>query len=43
VNEELINVYQTIKTKPKQLIAFLEKQEISKQRFLEIRSWDREE
>lgn len=43
VNEELINLYQIIKTKPKQLIKFLESQEISKERFLEIRSWDRTE
>lgn len=43
VNEELINLYQIIKTKPKQLIKFLENQEISKERFLEIRSWDRTE
>ena len=43
VNEELINVYKTIKTKPKKLIAFLETLEYSKEKFLEIRFWDREE
>ena len=43
VNEELINVYQIIKNKPKKLIAFLESLEYSKEKFLEIRSWDREE
>lgn len=43
VNSELINLYQVIKTKPKDLISFLEKQKVSKERFLEIRSWDREE
>jgi len=43
VNEELINVYKTIKTKPKKLIAFLESLEYSKEKFLEIRFWDREE
>ncbi len=43
INEELINLYQIIQTKPQKLIEFLEKQEISKKRFLEIRSWDREE
>jgi|SaaInlStandDraft_5_1057022.scaffolds.fasta_scaffold02223_2 DNA adenine methylase len=41
VNEELINVYKTIKTKPKKLIAFLESLEYSKEKFLEIRFWDR--
>jgi len=43
VNEELINVYKTIKTKPKKLIAFLESLEYSKEKFLELRFWDREE
>jgi len=43
VNEELINVYKTIKNKPKKLIAFLESLEYSKEKFLEIRFWDREE
>lgn len=43
VNEELINVYKTIKTKPKKLITFLESLEYSKEKFLEIRAWDREE
>ena len=41
VNSELINLYKTIKIKPNELIKFLEKQEISKERFLEIRAWDR--
>ncbi len=43
VNEELINVYKTIKTKPKKLITFLESLEYSKEKFLEIRAWDREQ
>lgn len=42
VNEELINVYKTIKDKPKELISFLELLEYSKEKFLEIRFWDRE-
>lgn len=41
INEELINVYQTIKTQPKKLIQFLEKLEFTKECYLEIRSWDR--
>ncbi len=41
VNAELINLYQVIKSKPKDLIKFLENQEISKERFEEIRAWDR--
>lgn len=43
VNEELINVYITIKNKPKKLISFLESLEYSKEKFLEIRLWDRKE
>ena len=43
VNEELINVYKTIKKHPKELIKFLESLEYSKEKFLEIRAWDREE
>lgn len=43
VNEELINVYKTIKNKPKELISFLESLEYSKEKFLEIREWDRQE
>jgi DNA adenine methylase len=43
VNEELINVYQIIKTKPKKLISFLESLEYSKEKFLELRLWDRQE
>lgn len=41
VNEELINVYKTIKNNPKKLIKFLETLEYSKENFLEIRAWDR--
>ncbi len=41
VNEELINVYKTIKNNPKELIEFLETLEYSKEKFLEIRAWDR--
>ena len=43
INEELINLYEIVKNKPNELIDLLEKQEISKEKFLEIRSWDREE
>ena len=43
VNGELINLYQVVQNYPQELIAFLESQEISKERFLEIRAWDREE
>lgn len=41
VNAELINTYQVIKDKPKELIKFLETCKHSKEFFLEIRSWDR--
>ena len=43
VNEELINLYQVIKKEPKKLINFLKTLKYSKETFLEIRSWDREE
>lgn len=43
INEELINVYKTIQTSPKKLICFLESLENSKEQFLKIRAWDREE
>jgi len=43
INEELINVYKTIQTSPKKLICFLESLENSKEQFLKIRLWDREE
>lgn len=43
VNGDLINLYQVVQNHPQELIAFLELQEISKERFLEIRAWDREE
>jgi len=43
VNEELINVYKVIQKKPLELISFLEKQIVSKERFEEIRAWDRAE
>lgn len=43
VNEELINVYKVIKESPKDLISFLKTLKYSKDFFLEIRSWDREE
>lgn len=42
MNEELINVYQVIKEEPKKLIKFLKSIEHSKEKFLEIRAWDRE-
>jgi len=43
LNGDLINLYQVIQTQPQELISFLESQEISKERFLEIRLWDRKE
>lgn len=43
VNEELINLYKTIKKEPKELINFLKTLEYSKETFLEMRFWDREE
>ena len=43
LNEELINLYRVVQNKPNELISFLESEIISKERFLEIRSWDREE
>ena len=43
VNKELINTYQVIKNSPKKLIEFLETLEYSKEKFLEIRAWDRED
>ena len=42
INEELINLYEIVKNNPNELIDLLEKQEISKEKFLEIRAWDRE-
>lgn len=41
VNEELINLYNTIKNNPKELIEFLESLDYSKEVFLELRAWDR--
>ena len=43
LNGDLINLYQVIQKQPKKLIKFLESHEISKDRFLEIRLWDRQE
>jgi DNA adenine methylase len=43
INEELINVYQVIKTEPKKLIKFLESCKHSKEFYAEIRAWDRTE
>jgi len=43
VNEELINVYQTIKENPKELIKFLETLVYSKEFYEQIRAWDRVE
>jgi len=43
VNEELINVYKTIKKEPKKLIKFLKNISHSKETFLEMRYWDRED
>lgn len=42
INEELINTYKIIKSKPKKLIEFLKTLEYSKECFINIRSWDRE-
>lgn len=41
VNAELINLYRVVKNSPNELIEALEKEIVSKERFLEIRSWDR--
>lgn len=41
MNEELINTYQVIKSEPKKLIKFLKSIEHSKEKYLEIRAWDR--
>ncbi len=43
VNEELINTYIVIKNNTKELIKFLETLEYSKEKFLEIRAWDRQD
>jgi len=43
INEELINVYQVIKTNPEKLIKFLKTLEYSKEFYTEIRAWDRTE
>lgn len=43
INEELINTYQIIKTKPKELIKFLETLKHSQECYTEIRAWDRVE
>lgn len=43
VNAELINTYQVIKDKPKELIKFLETCTHSKEFYTEIRAWDRVE
>ena len=43
INADLINLYQVVQNNPQELIAFLETQIISKEWFLEIRAWDREE
>lgn len=43
INADLINLYQVVQNSPHELITFLKTQTISKERFLEIRAWDREE
>lgn len=43
INEELINLYKTVKTNPQEIIDFLKSQENSKETYDKIRSWDREE
>lgn len=43
VNEELINVYKVVKDQPYELIEFLESINHSKETFLEIRLWDRQQ
>ena len=43
INEELINTYQVIKNSPEKLINFLKTLEYSKEQFLKIRSWDRQD
>jgi DNA adenine methylase len=41
MNAELINVYQVIKNDHKKLIKYLKSIEHSKEKYLEIRAWDR--
>ncbi len=41
MNAELINVYQVIKNNHNDLIKYLKSIEHSKDRYLEIRAWDR--
>lgn len=43
INEELINAYKIVKSKPKKLIKFLETCEYNRAFFEKIRAWDREE
>jgi DNA adenine methylase len=43
INQELINTYQIVKDKPKELIKFLKTCKYEKNFFYEIRAWDREE
>ena len=43
INEELVNTWQVVKENPVELINFLKTLEYSKEKFLEIRAWDREE
>lgn len=42
INEELINTYQIVKTKPNELIKFLQTLEFTQECYTKIRSWDRE-
>jgi DNA adenine methylase len=43
INEDLINTWQVIKNNPIELINFLKTLKYSKEQFLEIRAWDRED
>ena len=43
INEELVNTWQVVKENPVELINFLKTLEYSKEKFLEIRAWDRQE
>ncbi len=43
MNEELINVYTVIKNDHTKLLKFLKEIKHSKETYLQIRSWDREE
>ncbi|MDR1944731.1 MAG: DNA adenine methylase [Candidatus Peribacteria bacterium] len=43
INSDLINVYEIVKNKPKELIKFLKTCEYNRDFFENIRAWDRKE